>query len=296
MARYILECPQCLARFNLRRHVPGRRFRCRKCRTVIIIPEAPAQVQVPAGAERKPLSPELRAKVVNALALRRLALLATILTAVLAGATVAVVVKSERRFKPEPPPETRLTLDKLAELNRLLALPLARGARWEYALAGGGTEERRVALLSRGLDDEPLADVGITGSLDAGRQTLRATREGISLVSEVRGDATYSYSPPLRVVPHPLYLGDAWKYQGSRVRDGGAAEEWALEYRVADRPEAVDSGVGRQTCFRVEVKGSRGPRKVEETLWYAKGVGLVKRLTRVDGRTEEALLMKMSRE
>jgi len=281
---------------KLRRHIPGRRLRCRSCRKILVVPEGPESSPAPESWEPKPLPPELRARLVKALSLRRLAVLSLLLFSALVGAGIALVKKNERRGRPEPPtPAPRLTLDRLAEAGRLMALPLARGYSWEYALAGGGTEERRVALLSRGLEDEPLADLAITGSLEAGKQTLRVTPEGVHLVAEARGDGRYSYSPPLCVVPHPLYLGESWKYSGARTREGGAAEDWSLEYRVAAQAEAVDTGVGRHTCFRVEVKGTRGPRKVEETLWYAKGVGLVKRLSRVDDRSEEALLMRFDR-
>ncbi len=299
MTKYVLECPQCLARFNLRRHVPGRRVRCRKCRTVVMIPDVSGGPPAAEAAAEKPLPPDLRRKLVRALSLPRLALVALLLTASLVGAAVALVRKRGEMgaAPPGPPPEPpRLTLDRLAAANRLLAFPLGRGFAWEYALEGGGTEERRVVLLSRGLEDEPLADLGITGSLETGRLTFRVSADGVYLLSEVRGEARHRFSPPLRVVPHPLYLGDAWEYRGARLREGGGAEEWDLKFSALDRPEVVDSGMGRQTCFRVEVQGTRGTRRLEETLWYAKGVGLVKRLTREDGRREEALLLKFAQE
>jgi hypothetical protein len=294
VARYILECPQCLEKAELRRHVPGKRVLCRKCRAVLVVPEAPGQPPVAPWGEPPPLSPELRAKVVKVLSLRRLGMVALVMTLILIGAALALIRKRESGSAPAPPPEPepRMTLARLAETNRLLALPLGKGFTWEYTLSGGGTEVRRVALLSRGLEDEPVADVGITGPVEAVRQTLRAASDGVYLVSETRGEARYSFSPPLRLVPHPLYLEDSWKYRGARVREGGAAEEWALDFQVAARPETVDSGMGRQTCFRVEVKGSRGSRRADDVLWYAKGVGLVKRRILVEARAEEALLMR----
>ncbi len=298
MPRYILECPRCAARFNLRRHAPGWRIRCRRCRAVMIVPEAPGRVLNIEGPGARPLPPDVRARLVKALSLKRLAALSLLLAAALAGLTAAIVRKGEGREgpRPGPAPAERLTLDRLAAINRLLAIPLGRGFAWEYALASGGTEVRRVIYLSRGLDDEPLAEVTIVGPSGPWRQTLRASADGVYLVSEFRGDARWAYSTPIRLVPHPMYLEDAWGFRGSRIREGGASEDCVLEFRVAPRAEAVNSGVGRQTCFRVEVSGSLGAAKVEETLWYAKGVGLVKRRGLAGGRVDEALLMNFIRD
>ena len=44
-------------------------------------------------------------------------------------------------------------------------------------------------------------------------------------------------------------------------------------------------------AFRVEVRGMRGADAARETLWYVKGIGLVKRRTPVPGGIEEAVLV-----
>lgn len=295
MTRYILECPRCLGKAELRRYAPGKRVLCRGCRAILAVPEAPGSPPPARWGEPAPLSPELRAKVVGALALRRLGVIAFVLTLALLAAALALVRKRESSSpaaSPTPPPVPRMTLSRLAEINRFSALPLGKGFSWEYALPGGGTEVWRVALLSRGMEDEPLADVGIAGPAEGVRQTWRVAPDGVYLVSETRGGAGYSFEPPLRLVAHPLYLEEAWTYTGARRREGGAAEEWTLEFRAAAKPETVDSGVGRQTCIRVDVKGRRGPATADESLWYARGVGLVKRRARDGDRTEEAILMR----
>ena len=89
MTRYILECPDCEARFDLKAYVPEKRVRCRKCRAILSVPFAPGD---PAGEKAAPeLPPELRRKVSGALSLRRLAVLAAVLlVAVFAGLLVLV--------------------------------------------------------------------------------------------------------------------------------------------------------------------------------------------------------------
>jgi hypothetical protein len=58
----------------------------------------------------------------------------------------------------------------------------------------------------------------------------------------------------------------------------------------------VETPAGKFPCFRVELKGVRAGRPVEEIHWYAKGVGLVKRQTQLEGSVEEAVLKKYTQQ
>lgn len=289
MAKYVLECPACEARFNLRRHVAHKRVRCRKCHATVIIPELPGGAPV-----AEPLPPEVKEKLVRVFELRKLAALAAALLAVFLAGAYLLVRKSEARAvaPPAEKPPPAVTLEAVEAMRSSLALPLGRGVSWEYALAGGGTEVRRVAHVSRGPDGEPQFDVAVTGCREPVPQTLRVTHDGVYVVSELRGGIRHTYDPPLRLVPIPFFTDDRWSYDGDCRREGGGVEQCRLSFSVREEP--VDSALGKKLCYRVEVKGDRGYRPVDEVLWYAKGVGLVKRRTAADGKVEEATLTKMT--
>lgn len=276
MTKYVLECPACEARFDLKRYAPERRTRCAECGTLIVIPYAPGD---PAG--EKALPPELRRKVERILSLRKLGLLALLLCAAAAGGAAILLKRQEARRTSErkPAPEAELTPRTLPTMLNALALPLGRGFSWEYALEGGGTELREVLRAWDGPGGEPEFELGIRGSSQTGSLTLRATRGGVLLLAA--GGA--ELSPPLVYVPHPLYTDGAWTHE---------APGWNVSHQ-GTRVEKVQAPAGAfELCVRVEVRGERGGRKVDETLWFARGVGLVKRETRVDGRLETALLRK----
>ena len=294
MTRYILECPRCLARFNLRRYVPDERVRCRKCRAVVIIPYAP-------GTEPKidedpllKLNPRIQRKINRTHSLKRLGILSGLLVLALGISMVIVVQRrrgapERRKAEKENPPPAPITLGTMDEANRMLVTPFGRGFSWKYALKTGGTETRRVVLASRSRDNEPEFDVATVGSRDTGLRTYRVRNDGVYLASESRGGEDYQFDPPFRILPHPLHTDDKWTYSGARMIKGGAAEAWRMEYAVSG-VEKLDAAGGGKVCFRVVGKGDQGGQEVVETLWYCRGVGLIKRRTVVNGEVEEALL------
>ncbi|HEX7897326.1 MAG TPA: hypothetical protein VF950_06175 [Planctomycetota bacterium] len=289
MTKYVLECPDCEARFDLKKYAPERRVRCQRCGAVVEIPFAPGD---PAGekAAAKELPPELRRKVVRILSLRRLAILAFLLSVAAAGGAAILVQRREARRAavPKAPEPPKVTLKTLPTLLNALALPLGRGFSWEYALNGGGTERREILKAWDGPDGVPEFELGIRGSSQAGSLTLRATKDGALLLASGRA----TFDPPIPFVPHPLYTDGAWSQEAAGRLDNGATEAWKIAYQGV-RVEKVQCPAGTfELCVRVEVRGERGGRKVEETHWYARGVGLVKRETLVDGRLETAELRK----
>jgi hypothetical protein len=286
MVRYELECPACGMREALDRVDPGARRRCASCRKIMTVP-GPEE-------ERRELDPEIRRRLVRALALRRIALVAALMLVVLSVGTAALLdARAAKRDAPagkdEPPP--RLGVDTLDGILHRLAMPLSRGRRWTYALSGGGEEERRVGLVSNAPGEGVEAVLAVTGSSDQGLRTYRILPDGVWLVSEQRTDGRWSFAPPLKAVPHPLYAEDRWTMHGTATGPRGAKEVWRLDCGVS-AVENVETPAGRFPCYRVEVKGMKGASPVEETLWLAKGTGLVRRRSIVDGRTEEARLLK----
>jgi hypothetical protein len=279
MVRYVLECPSCGDRQDLERPEPEQQRRCRGCRMILAVPGGEAGAPILEGAVRrsKPL--------------KRLALAAfTASTVVLIG--LAALVDSVRhRPSPatEPVVEAIPTLSNLPSLLPSLAWPLNRGAKWLYRLDGGGREERRVVLASSGPGGSPEFEVATTGSLQAGRRTLRIAAGGVVLAGEQREGARWTFDEPLRLLPHPIYADDAWRLEGKAQSERGEREVWALDARVV-KAENVDVPAGRFPCFRVDYKGMKGARPFEEILWIAKGTGIVKRRTTWAGKVEEAVL------
>jgi hypothetical protein len=294
MIKYVLECPSCVARFELKKYEPESRVRCRKCKAVVVVPSEPgggtAQTR-----EEKPLDPELRKKLIGILSLRKLALISSLLALALAGGIYILLRRGE-----SPSPESaarvpeRVTLARMPELNRHLAQPLGRAFSWEYVTSSGQSEEWKVVQVGVGPEQEPEFDLQMSTSAGGYRRTLRVLRDGVHLMSEIRPDGRYVYAPPLKLVPMPMHLDDAWEYAGEARKEGGGSEKWSVRF-VGLRGENVDSRAGKLPCIRVELSGTVGARRLDESLWYALGVGLVKREIRADGRAEETLLRKYSR-
>lgn len=294
MAKYVLECPACESRFELKQYAPDTRVRCRKCGAVVIIPFAPGDR--PAVAAASPgLDPEVRRKLVQALSLRKLALVSGLLCVALVGASYILMKRGEARAQETvKKPDDTVSLAKMEELNRLLAYPLKSGYSWEYAVTGGGLERRTVGGASEGVSGGPEFTVGIAGSSAAGTQSLRVVADGVYLVSEMRGISRSTYEPPVRILTHPLYMEQRWTYQGQCVREGKPAEKWSLEF-YSRNVENVPTRAGDHPAFRIEVKGKKGDQEVDEILWYRMGVGLVKRQTKLVDGTEEAVLTRYTR-
>ncbi len=279
MTKYLLECPACEVRFELKAYEPERRLRCRKCGAIVVVPFAPGD---PAAEKARPkeLPPELRRKIVRVFSLKRLAILAILLVTAAAGGAVILVERREAKLAATPrPPELKITTETLPALLGAFALPLGRDFRWEYALNGGGTEIREVLKSSTGPDGAPEFELGVRGSAQAGTLSLRVTKDAVHLLGAQR----LVFEPPLVLVPHPLYTDGSWVQE---------TEGWKLSFQGV-RVEKIQCPAGSfDHCVRVEVQGERFGARISEVLWYARGVGLVKRESRLDGRLETAELRK----
>jgi hypothetical protein len=245
----------------------------------------------PAGEAAAPsVDPELRARVVRALGLKRLAATAGLMLAgVLVGGGFLLDAWARREATAPPPPPAPLTLETLPGLNPSLPFPVSRGRAWTYELTGGGREERRVGMMGGG----PTADVAVSGSSDAGSRSYRLDREGTWLLEERRGGIRWTFEQPVCWIPHPLYAEDRWKVSGTAANGRGGTETWRIDAAVG-KTERVEVPAGTFACYRIDYKGMKGARPVEETWWVAKGTGLVKRRSTTDGRVEEARLLKVA--
>ena len=291
MTKYILECPECDARFELKKYVPDHRTRCRKCRSIMVIPRAPGDEAPPVETASRHLDPRIRKKLVRVFSLKKLSAVALLLCAALVGASYILVKRNEARMEPAPAPEATpaLNLDDVYKRNRLLALPLKSGFTWEYALTPGGMERQKVGMAAVGNVEGPEFNLGVIGSTQAGAQTLRVRRDGVYLLAETREGERAMFKPPRMVVPDPIFTDSEWEYEGERVVEGGVARPFKLYFKVT-LVEVLKTRAGSFVCFRVEIRARKEQEEPDEVRWYAKGVGLVKRVTRIPGGVEESVL------
>ncbi|HYE98872.1 MAG TPA: hypothetical protein VEJ18_08175, partial [Planctomycetota bacterium] len=244
MPTYQLECPDCDARFELRRYAPERRVRCTSCRAILVIPYAPDD---PAAPKDDPpaLPPELRRRLSGALALRKLGLLAALLVAVVAAGVVLVVQRRQARLAEiqAPPPPPKLTLETMPVLLHGHALPLGRGAAWEYSVDGRGAEVREVLRVTRGPEDAPEFDLHVRGSAQSGTISLRVAPHGLLLRAWSGPDGRLVFDEPPLLLPHPLYTDSRWTLAGEGRDETGAPVKWSVEY-VAEASERVETPSG----------------------------------------------------
>jgi hypothetical protein len=293
MTKYLLECPDCESRFELRAYAPEKRVRCRRCGSFLIVPFAPGDPAA-AKAEPRPLPPELQRKIAGALPIRRLAALAALLCLALLGGVLVLVQRREARLEalrlpPEPP---KLTLETMPALLNASGFPLGRGFTWEYAVTGGGTEVREVLRALPGPGDAPEFEFRVRGSSQAGTMTLRVGTDGVRVAGEASAAGRVEFDEPPLLVPYPLYSDGSWVQEARGRGEGGATAAWSVRFAV-EGVDRLETPAGRfDHAVRVSAKGVRAGRAVDETLWYQRGTGLVKRATRVEGRLEEAVLRR----
>lgn len=278
MAKFVLECPKCEARFNLRKHVPGRRVRCRKCRAIVIIPNEDGTVPEFGDGKRR-VDPELRKKLAAIFSVRKLALIAVLLAVALVGGAFILIqqYRTQRKVmaEEEEPGPREITPEIWARMNARVPYPLGAGFEWSYRLEGGGEHKRRVTNTSRGPGGEPQFDLTLTGVGRSRTLMLRVLPDGVYVIYEKIGVQRYDFDPPMLLVPLPLYLDSEWYYKGDYVLEGGAAETWDLKFRCQPTPPVTTVG-GTRPAYQVFCSGVRGENQVAESTWYCVGVGVVK--------------------
>lgn len=296
MPKLVLECPNCDARFNLKKYVADKRVRCRKCRAVMMIPRVDDLLT---DDERRrlagrPIDFETQKKVARLLSLPKLAILALL---VALAVPVAGWILWRRHHAPPPPktPETKPVeawdARRLAQTNRVLEFPVGLGWTWTFAV-GDGMQERKALSQSTAPDGSPQFEINIAGPGPTVRQLVRVRSSEAVVIEEWRGGQRARFEPALSFVHFPLYGGDTWTYEGKAVADDGAGEDVRLQFKVAI--EVLDAlPIGKVAALRVDTVGTRGSRPVDETHWYVKGKGLVQWEWRVDGVATKGMLQHL---
>lgn len=270
---YQLECPACLVRFHLKKHIPGKRIRCRKCRKIMTIPPLPG---VHIKKSEITLPPEHRKVLKTPLHLKLLGIVVPLLLLAV-GSSIALLlnrVDIQKTFREQEKKEGQMTFEKWNRERLKSPFPLAIGYQWKYKGEGDVAEERRVISSHLAPTTEPQFEYTVTDPIQSARQLLRATNDGVLLLEEKNLDGDeYRYDPPLLVVPRPIYLESKWTYQGKVIHEDNR-EEWDLTFLV-QKSETITTPVGTFNTLRVQVSGVKGDLPVEETIWYALGSGVV---------------------
>jgi beta-lactamase regulating signal transducer with metallopeptidase domain len=194
--------------------------------------------------------------------------------------------------------------------------PMTVGTEWTYRATYAGQEKPGEHIL-RVRRRVPLKD----GNACAEIETTYDGRRGGFLYSGLRKDGYYVYhnafigmpgvsenEPPMPQVKPPLKKGqnwtwyEAWRGQVMADESGNAPDtsNWGTNCKATI--EAIDAAVtvpaGRYRALRVRIeRNSTVPDfgRSEEIVWYAKGVGVVRREGRKPGQQEPTLVFALTR-
>lgn len=147
--------------------------------------------------------------------------------------------------------------------------PLEPGYSWVY-VAPGARQIRRVVgsehvgrLLCTVMEWE-------TGEA-VERVWLRAESDGLKMYRISVGDRRFDLDDPVVVIRYPSRVGDRWDYE---ERHGAVTLSVSA---LNQGEETVDVPAGRFSAARIHtIKTVGGETVLDQTSWYARGVGLVR--------------------
>ena len=246
--------------------------------------------------KEKSLDPQHRAVLVKPFRLRILIFAVPLILASVGGTSVFLInqVDVQEKLEIEAEKEGPMTFDKLQRENRISPFPLAIGSRWKYKGEGELSEDRRVISSHLAPTAEPQFEYTVTDPIASWRKLLRATNEGILLLEKIDLEGNqFIFTPPLMIVPRPIYLESHWEYKGV-ISKGDEGEEWDLTYTVEGQ-ESITTPVGTFTTLRVVVSGYKGETLIEERVWYALGTGPIQTQKNLGQRITKFTLSELSR-
>jgi len=153
--------------------------------------------------------------------------------------------------------------------------PLEEGYSWHYETTSAGTKKEVVKTVTGkekigDVDCFILEDQGMGGDLR--KMVLRKDKDGIQVL-RMRREMTKSF-PWLKL---PFEKGVRWEHDLAYPKSRDRAR---LEFVVEDEEEVVvPAGTYQARRVRMTVDSNEG--KFELTMWYAAGVGEVKRVFRI---------------
>ena len=174
---------------------------------------------------------------------------------------------------PAPAPLPAVPLRRLAGLENVEVAPcewapLKTGTTWSYRITANGTSTTLFVRVLEQVDAQPAGVFRVETDLGRGVKSVRLVAPaGDRYLS--RADTTNSDSP--------------WKLEAVFAeREQAGSEEHTLRFAGNER---IKVPTGEYDAARVERLGPDG--KPEATLWFVRGIGLVRRVSAVAGTVQE---------
>jgi hypothetical protein len=166
-------------------------------------------------------------------------------------------------------------------------IPLKAGASWSYRTSTGQTLEVRVRGTSAvGSQACTLLETAVGPQVT--QEHVAVTREGFTAFKVENAFGSLEYPTPILRARLPFKAGDAWTV---RLQEGAQVNEY--QYRT-EGSEQVTVPAGTFEAWKVSgsLRGPPGPAVM--TIWYGKGIGLVKQVYDVNGQAMTAELTASS--
>jgi hypothetical protein len=165
--------------------------------------------------------------------------------------------------------------------------PLEPGMEWVYSAGGNETQVRRVGdAVHMGRFECRIVEARTGDAVEA--FWMRSERDGLKVYRMSEGGRTFDFDDPMILIRYPASPGVRWKFE---ERHGPISLEVEGVY---ESDEEMPVGKGRRRCARIRLlKTVQGRPVLDQTSWYAPGVGLVKT---VAAWTEDGREMKRTLE
>jgi hypothetical protein len=162
--------------------------------------------------------------------------------------------------------------------------PLKVGTTWEYLASGGLRITLRVTKVEK-YNDVPcaLVEASVKGKV-LGGEHIAVGKDGVYRHS-MQGD---KLEPALRFLKVPFKSGDSWKIEAKI-----AGQDVKTEYTYSEAEITVPAGKFKTIVTKTN-KFTVGGKEIEATIWYAKGVGMVKQIVSSGGNKFELELDKFT--
>lgn len=148
--------------------------------------------------------------------------------------------------------------------------PLEIGMKWAYSTGGGHVQRRQVAGAARvGRFDCRVVESRTGDAIE--KHWMRSEKDGLKVYRISDGRAVIDFDDPQVLIKYPASPGVRWAFE---ERHGPVSLDVAGTYE-ADEDILLDKRTLR--CARIRlVKSVQGQQVLDQTSWYALGVGLVR--------------------
>jgi len=148
--------------------------------------------------------------------------------------------------------------------------PLESGMEWVYTVDGNQAQVRRVGAPVRvGRFECRIVEARTGESVE--KFWMRSEKDGLKVYRMSEGERTFDFDDPMILIRYPASTGVRWKFE---ERHGPVSLDVEGAYEA---DEEMPVGKERRRCARIRlIKSVQGRPVLNQTSWYAPGVGLVK--------------------